>query len=125
MTTFAELGTAKYMLLTSFRKNGVGVATPVWFAPDGDAFVVWTTTDSGKVKRIRRDSRVTVARCDRRGKPSGKTFDAVAEIHTGADAERIRQLIAKHYGLLGRLLVTASSLRRGHDGTVGLRIVSA
>ena len=125
MTTFAELGTGKYLLLTSFRKNGTGVGTPVWFAPDGEAYVVWTPTDSWKVKRIRRDSRVTVARCDGRGKPSGNTFEAVAEIQTGADAERSRQLIAKHYGLLGRLAILGSKLRRGNDGTVGIRIVSA
>ena len=42
------LPTSPYVSLTTFRRTGVPVSTPVWAAPDGDTRVVWTRTDSGK-----------------------------------------------------------------------------
>ena len=56
-----------YVSLTTFRRTGAPVPTPVWAAPDGDSLVVWTRADSGKVKRLRHTSRVTVAPSDIRG----------------------------------------------------------
>jgi len=55
------LPSSTYVSLTTFRRTGVPVSTPVWAAPDGETLVVWTRTDSGKVKRLRHTSRVTVA----------------------------------------------------------------
>jgi PPOX class probable F420-dependent enzyme len=51
----------------------------VWAAPDGDSLIVWTRADSGKVKRLRHTSRVTVAPCDVRGRVEGSAVDGVAE----------------------------------------------
>jgi uncharacterized protein len=68
-----------YVSLTTFRRTGAPVATPVWAAPDGDTLVVWTRADSGKVKRLRHTSRVTVAPCDFRGRVEGPAVDGVAE----------------------------------------------
>jgi len=68
-----------YVSLTTFRRTGAPVATPVWAAPDGDALVVWTRADSGKVKRLRHTARVTVAPCDIRGRVQGPAVDGVAE----------------------------------------------
>ena len=48
-----QLATADYFNLATFRKNGNAVATPVWFAPHGDTFYVFSAGDAGKVKRIR------------------------------------------------------------------------
>jgi len=70
---------SEYVSLTTFRRTGLAVATPVWAAPDGDALVVWTRADSGKVKRLRHTSRVTVAPCDVRGRTKGPAVDGVAE----------------------------------------------
>jgi PPOX class probable F420-dependent enzyme len=53
----------KYISLTTFRKNGVKVATPVWFGEDGDKLYVMTLSKMGKTKRIRNNPRVTVATC--------------------------------------------------------------
>ena len=60
MTELDRLAAEKYVLLTTFRKDGRAVPTPVWAVRDGDALAVWTVSDAGKVKRIRRDGRVTV-----------------------------------------------------------------
>lgn len=50
-----------YLAIETFRRNGIGVKTPVWFVKNGDSLWVWTQTDSGKAKRIRRDGTVRVA----------------------------------------------------------------
>lgn len=65
---FHALGDEEYASLTTFKRNGDGVAAPVWLVADGDRLVVWTPADSWKVKRVRRDARVTLVPCGRRGK---------------------------------------------------------
>ncbi|MET7383777.1 PPOX class F420-dependent oxidoreductase [Streptomyces sp. NPDC005385] len=116
------LGSGKYLLITSYRKNGTGVATPVWVVQDGPALGAWTTTDSWKVKRIRNRADVLVGSCDVRGRPTGEPVPATAEILGPEDTARYRKLIARKYGLIGRLTLFGSRLRRGESGTVGIRI---
>ena len=43
----------KYIALTTFRRDGTPVSTPVWFVREGNALVVTTQGTSGKVRRIR------------------------------------------------------------------------
>jgi PPOX class probable F420-dependent enzyme len=120
-----ELSAGKYLLVTSYRKNGTPVSTPVWVVRDGDALGVWTVADSWKVKRIRNRPDVLVGPCDLRGNPTGGQVPATAEICDPATTARYRKLIARKYGVMGRLTLLGSRLRRGPDGTVGLRIVLA
>ncbi|GAA4566113.1 PPOX class F420-dependent oxidoreductase [Micromonospora coerulea] len=122
MTDLDRLAAEKYILLTTFRKDGRAVPTPVWAVRDGDALAVWTVADSGKVKRIRRDGRVTVAPCDVRGNPHGAAVPGHATIGDQAGTRRVRELLKQKYRLLGRLSLLGSRLRRGERGTVGLRI---
>jgi uncharacterized protein len=120
--TAAELGAGKYLLVTSYRRNGTPVATPVWVVRDGEALGVWTPADSWKVKRIRNRADVLVGPCDLRGNPTGDQVPATAEVCDAATTARYRKLIARKYGLTGRLTLFGSRLRRGVDGTVGIRI---
>ncbi|WP_127784341.1 PPOX class F420-dependent oxidoreductase [Rhodococcus sp. X156] len=126
MTTHAgeldRLGTAKYVLLTTRRRDGTTVPTPVWVAHDGAALVIWTATDAGKVKRIRRDPAVTVAPCDARGKPRGSAVSGTATVLDADATERVRQLIQRKYGIAGRVAILGSRLRRGRSGTVGVAV---
>jgi PPOX class probable F420-dependent enzyme len=124
-TSLARLGAGKYLLLTSYRKNGTGVATPVWVVRDGDSLGVWTAADSGKVKRIRARGDVLVGPCDLRGTPTGEPVRATAELCDPATTARYRRLIARKYGITGRLTLLGSRLRRGLDGTVGIRVTLA
>ncbi|MFE9774674.1 PPOX class F420-dependent oxidoreductase [Streptomyces sp. NPDC005931] len=117
-----RLGAGKYLLLTSFRKNGTPVATPVWVVRDGDTLGVWTVADSWKVKRIRARADVLVGPCDLRGNPTGDQMPGTAEICDAATTARYRRLLARKYGLIGRLSLLGSRLRRGVDGTVGIRV---
>lgn len=94
-----------YLNLMTFRENGAGVATPVWFVRDsgtrdGDTLYVRTVADSWKVKRLRRSSRARVMPCGREGQPRGDWLDAEAVINTDpATADRVRRLVAEKYGL--------------------------
>ncbi|GAA3298287.1 MULTISPECIES: PPOX class F420-dependent oxidoreductase [Dactylosporangium] len=120
--TVERLSEEQYLLVTTFRRDGTPVPTPVWAARDGEALVVWTVGASGKVKRIRNNGRVTVAPCTVRGKPTGEEHPAHAEVLDPAGGRRVRDLIKRKYGLQGRLFVWASIIRRGQDATVGVRI---
>ncbi|TSE01626.1 PPOX class F420-dependent oxidoreductase [Skermania sp. ID1734] len=122
---FGAAGDAKYVLLTTFKKDGTPVGTPLWGARDGERLYVWTPTDSWKVKRIKRNPKVTVAACDMRGTPSGEAIDGSATILDGQGTDRVRDLLRKKYGILGWLTVQGSILRRGKSGTVGIEIVAA
>jgi len=120
---FAELAAAKYVLLTTFRKDGTAVGTPVWAAPDGNRLLVWTVADAYKVRRLRRDPRLTLAICDARGKPKSAAVPGTGVVLDADGSAHARAVIARKYGLLGRLLVGGSTLRRGRTGTVGLACV--
>ncbi|MGN9774893.1 PPOX class F420-dependent oxidoreductase [Micromonospora sp. H33] len=122
MTTLDRLAAEKYILLTTFRRDGREVPTPVWAVRDGDALAVWTVADSGKVKRIRRSGDVTVAPCDVRGRPHGPAVPGHARLSDPAGTRRVRALIKEKYRLLGRLTLLGSRMRRGEQGTVGIRV---
>jgi PPOX class probable F420-dependent enzyme len=102
----AELRDAKYISLRSFKKDGQPVDTPVWFAEVApDRLVVFTDGTSYKVKRIRRNPKVEIARCDMRGKLLGSWLPATCrpvEQEPVAIASAYDALNAK-YGLLMRL----------------------
>ncbi|MEV6212241.1 PPOX class F420-dependent oxidoreductase [Kitasatospora sp. NPDC051914] len=121
-TSLDRLGAGKYLLVTSYRRNGAPVATPVWVVRDGDALGVWTAADSWKVKRIRARADVLVGPCDLRGNSTGDQVPATAEICDAATTARYRQLIARKYGIIGRLNLLGSRLRRGEAGTLGIRV---
>ncbi|MDG4807119.1 PPOX class F420-dependent oxidoreductase [Micromonospora sp. WMMD1120] len=122
MTALDRLSAEKYILLTTFRRDGRAVPTPVWAVRDGDALAVWTRADSGKVKRIRNNGAVTVAPCDVRGRPHGAELPARATLYGSGDTGRVRDLLKHKYRLIGRLSLLGSRLRRGEGGTVGIRL---
>lgn len=121
----ARLAAGKYLLVTTYRRDGRTVPTPVWVVRDGDALGAWTAADSGKVKRIRNRADVLIGPCDPRGNPTGDQVPARAEIVGAQDTERYRSLVARKYGLAGRIILFGSRLRRGREGTVGVRITLA
>ena len=87
----------KYISLTTFRKNGAKIATPVWFGEDADKLYVMTRSDMGKTKRIRNNPQVTVAPCTMRGKVIGPEFAASARILPPEEHARARQAINRKY----------------------------
>lgn len=89
----------KYMSLTTFRKSGVGVPTPVWFGEAGDKLYVMTRSDSGKLKRVRNNPQVKMAPCTMRGKVTGPEFSGLARILRSQDWPAARQTIRRKYWL--------------------------
>jgi PPOX class probable F420-dependent enzyme len=95
----------RYLSLTSFRRDGTGVATPVWFVVDGKGHIlVETDARSFKVKRIRRDAHVQIALCDARGRPRGQVVDADARILSDAEHLRAARLLRRKYPVAWRTL---------------------
>ena len=93
-----------YINLETFRKNGEGVKTPVWFVQDGNVFYVQTDGNSGKVKRIRRNTKVKIAPCKGDGRLLGDWIEARAEICQ--DVEKIKevdQLAMRKYGWMKKM----------------------
>lgn len=122
MTPTEELAGSRYALLTTYRRDGRGVPTPVWIVPLQDALGVWSARTAGKVKRIRRNPAVAVATCDFRGTTVGRSYAGRATILDGAGSAAVRRAITRKYGLMGRLTLLSSRLRGGLDRTVGIRI---
>lgn len=89
----------KYMSLTSFKRDGAGVATPVWFVEENGRLFVKTDGDSHKVRRIARNPSVRVAECTASGRLRGEPIDARAEILPEGEARRVDELMAHKYRL--------------------------
>jgi PPOX class probable F420-dependent enzyme len=94
-----EIRGRKYISLTTFRKNGAAVATPVWFGEDDGKLYVMSRSDSGKCKRLRNNPTVQVAPCTMRGKVIGPEFPGQARILAGDDSPRARQTVRRKYWL--------------------------
>lgn len=89
----------KYISLSTFRKTGVAVPTPIWFAEEGDKLYFMTNSKLGKVKRIRNNAQVKIASCTIRGKVTGPEFAATARILPIDNASRVRSAIKAKYWL--------------------------
>ncbi len=115
MTLAAE----KYILLTTFRRDGTPVSTPVWLVPlDGGAYGFWTSSGSGKAKRLAHTDRVTVQPCDARGRVrAGSTaLGATARLVSGREFEEIHKRIVAKYGFttkITKIVGTLIGLLRG------------
>jgi hypothetical protein len=96
-----SLGDEKYIALTTFKRDGTPITTPVWCVQlDDNTFGFWTSSSSGKAKRLAHTSRVTVQPSDARGKPKDGTspVDATAALVTGPELEGIRTKVNAKYG---------------------------
>ncbi|MFN8597557.1 MAG: PPOX class F420-dependent oxidoreductase [Anaerolineae bacterium] len=98
-STFAGLRTHQFINLTTFRKNGQPVVTPVWFAHDGDRLVGISQPQTGKVKRIRRNPQVTVAPSTASGKALGEAVNGVAHILPESEFPVAESALKRKYGL--------------------------
>jgi uncharacterized protein len=113
----AQFAGAKYMNLETFRKIGVGVRTPVWFAQEETIFYVYGEADSGKAKRIRNNPKVRIAPCDMRGNVRGAWVDARSRICEGPEAAHGQELLRRKYGWM-KMVGDFVSRLRGHTQAV-------
>ncbi len=98
----ASITDAKYVALTTYKKDGSTKSLPVWIADFGGGQVGFTTSSSSyKVIRINNDSRVILQPCDSRGKVEEGTEPVTgsAEVKTGAEFEPYASMVKKKYGV--------------------------
>ena len=120
--TFADVAKSEYVLLTTFTKDGRPKPTAIWAVPQGDGLIAITQEQSWKVKRIRNTSRVTIAECDRGGKPKGDAVEAVAAILDKSANQATYDALAKRYGLIGKVFNVFSKLRGGMAKNVTIEL---
>jgi PPOX class probable F420-dependent enzyme len=89
----------KYISLTTFRKSGASVATPIWFGEQDGKLYLMTRSDSGKYKRLRNNPLVQIAACTIRGKITGPAFAATARILPPEDWPGARKTLHRKYWL--------------------------
>jgi uncharacterized protein len=129
VTPLLLLADARFVSLTTFRRSGEPVSTPVWIGRDGGALVVLTPAGSGKVRRLRHDPRVEIRPCGRFGKvPDGvQPVAATAELReTPADVEQARATIRRTYPLESRIVLGIERLAerlRGRPRTERLALL--
>ena len=103
---FADLSGHKYCRLVTFRRNGVPVVTPMWFAVDGGRVYMKTESPTAKLRRIANDPRVELAACTVRGRPLGAAAPGRARLLAADEATRAETVLRRRYGL-GRRLFAA------------------
>ncbi len=117
--SFAPLARQGTVLLTTFRRDGAPVKTPVNIAVDGNRAFIRSWDSAGKVKRIRNNPEVTIAPCTTRGRPTGPPITARARILTGQESARAGRLLASKHPILQvhGLLVPLGHRLRGNTTT--------
>jgi PPOX class probable F420-dependent enzyme len=110
MASLADLAEEEFVSLTTYRRSGEAVSVPVWIATDVSGGLLVTTTErSGKVKRLRRDRRVQLRPCDRRGVVAANAPTVAAQadiIDATQEVRRMREAIRAKYG--SRMKLTAA-----------------
>lgn len=99
MSIPAAIHGQKYISLATFRKTGVPVYTPIWFAEEGNNLYFMTNSKLGKVKRLRNNPQVRIAPCTIRGKITGPELDGTARILPPSEAAHVRRAIKAKYWL--------------------------
>ncbi len=117
---FAVFNNHQYMNLTTFRKSGEGVTTPVWFAQDGYRLFVRTFSIAWKTKRIRNNPRVQVGPCNMSGKSLGLSVEARARILSGDEGKVADKLLSAKYGLMYKV----ARLRARNSNSVFIEITA-
>ena len=103
--------TAQYVALTTYRRDGTPVTTPVWAAAEGDSLYLFSNATAGKVKRLRNSSRAAIAPCTATGKVTGAQLPAEAFNLTSDQMPKVWKLLTKKYGIAARLFVAFDRVR--------------
>jgi len=104
-STFTPFIQQRTVLLTSYRRNGTPVGTPVSIAVAGDRAYVRTWDTAWKVKRMRRNPSVAIAPSTWRGRATGPAMRARARLLDGEEATRAARLLRQKHPLLHGVVV--------------------
>ena len=102
------------VLLTTYRRDGTGVGTPVHIAVDGDRAFIRTWDTAWKLKRIRNNPEVEVAPSTVGGRPTGPAIRARARVLGGAESKYAAEMLARKYPILHGVLIPRLHRLRGN-----------
>lgn len=123
MTVLQPFDKRQYLSIETFRKNGQGVKTPVWFVQEGEKLFIWTESTSGKAKRVRHNGKVNIAPSRGDGAPLGDWIPATASRDDSAEAVvKVRGLMVKKYGVVFQLFGLLGRLRKADYTTLKLEV---
>ena len=103
----------KTVLFTTYKRDGTPVSTPVWWVELGNgSFGFWTSSASGKAKRLAHTPRVTVQPCNMRGvvEPGTSPTEATAKVVSGPELEDIRRRVIAKYGIWTKVTKTLAKI---------------
>jgi uncharacterized protein len=126
----AELEAAKYISLTTFKRDGTPVATPVWVTGSAGRYAFTTATTAWKARRLANNPAVEVQVCDMRGRvaPGAARYTGTGEVTSDPEAvTELRRALAAKYGLQYKILNAVEGVRklvgrRGDDGRVAIHL---
>jgi PPOX class probable F420-dependent enzyme len=110
---FAPIARAKTILLTTYRRDGTPVSTPVHVAVENDVAYIRTFDPSGKLKRMRRNPDVEVAPCTIRGRVTGESRPGRARVLAGGESAAAARAIEHKYPLVHGHLIPWFHRRKG------------
>ena len=125
--TLHNLGGERFVLLTTYRRYGEPVATPVWVLPDAGAAIVSTPEGAGKLKRLRaRPARHAPAVRPSRQRQARRARSSRAAPRSSATPPPPRPSTAgssRKYGVEFRIFMAIEwVVRRGNSTRVVVRI---
>lgn len=111
--SFEQVYGEKYLLLTTFTKDGRPKPTTVWGVSEGDKLLIITDDGSWKTKRINNTPRVTGQKAGALGKVKSEPVEAVAR---NLPKSETRRVFDKDQAVLAPRLVLhpAGHPARGH-----------
>jgi len=112
----------QYVNVETYRKSGAGVRTPVWFVEYNDELCFTTEAASGKVKRLRRNPRVTVAPCRVNGDLLGEWYPADARFMSAEETATVKKVYSRKYGLMKLFFDLMGIFRRGDRVFIALTL---
>lgn len=107
----SQLSNYKYINIETYKKNGSGVRTPIWFVIYHGFIYFRTDAKSGKVKRIRNNPHVRIAPCDIRGSAKGDWFEGKAKFSDSGESSIVFSMINKKYGFIATLIRSFNKIR--------------
>ncbi|WP_101476766.1 PPOX class F420-dependent oxidoreductase [Candidatus Nitrosotalea bavarica] len=111
----------KYLCLETYKKNGQGVKTPVWFVMSNGIIYIATAASSGKVKRLNHNKSVKISPSNFKGEPKGEWMEGQAFFGDESELNLTKSLRNKKYGLLSKIIGKFVS-RNGKIVSIGIKL---
>lgn len=118
----SQISKSKYINIETYKKDGTGVRTPIWFIIYQGLIFFRTDAKSGKVKRIRNNPHVRIAPCDIRGNVRGNWYDGKVRFADSAESTIVYSMVNKKYGFMTTLIRLFNNMRGTDPQVLAIRL---